>query len=65
EGRRAGGWNADEQGWAVTAAWTRPIREHVSLTAEALTVRSDRSARMEAPSGLQETSLQMSVRVAF
>ena len=57
----------DEHGWALTAAWRKPLNKYLDLRLEALRVDSTRAAQAlagEAPEQAQ-TILQSSLRASF
>ncbi|HZZ90306.1 MAG TPA: hypothetical protein VFE13_18400 [Caulobacteraceae bacterium] len=58
------GDDKNERGWAITAAWRRPLSRHIDLRVEALHVDSNRPARSLAgePPGQAQTVLQSSLR---
>jgi hypothetical protein len=61
------GDNKNENGWALTAAWRRPLNRYLDLRLEALRVDSTRPAQVlagEAPHQAQ-TILQSSLRASF
>lgn len=56
-----------ERGWALTAAWRRPLNRLLDLRVEAIHVESNRPSRIlggEAP-GQSQTGLQSSLRLSF
>jgi hypothetical protein len=59
--------NNDEHGWALTAAWRRPISKHADVRLEALHVRSVRPSRAYggAKAEQAQTVLQSSLRLTF
>lgn len=57
----------NEEGWAATVAYQRPLDDHVSLGVEVLHISSDKPARVDqglAPEQ-QDTQLQASLRFGF
>jgi hypothetical protein len=59
--------NKNEDGWALTAAWRRPLNRYLDLRLEALRVDSTRPARALAdePPHQAQTILQSSLRASF
>jgi hypothetical protein len=59
--------NKDEDGWALTGAWRRPLNRYLDLRLEALRVDSTRPARALAdePPHQAQTILQSSLRASF
>lgn len=59
--------NNDEKGWAVTAAWRRPLADHADLLVEAQQVSSERPSRALAGDDPQQDDfvLQTALRLHF